>query len=76
MRLGLGIWAMVGALETTNLFVFNRKYRLSMMFYALGTVIDFTIAVSLVCLLMKHRKSSFKKYVMSYRLARQWLNNI
>ncbi|KIM86125.1 hypothetical protein PILCRDRAFT_5187 [Piloderma croceum F 1598] len=62
-RLGLGIWAMVGALKTMNLYVFNRKYRLSMMFYALGTAIDLTIAVSLVCLLMKHSKSSFKKTV-------------
>jgi hypothetical protein len=60
-RLGVGIWATVGAMEIPNIIVFNEKYRWSMMFYALGTTIDLTIAFSLVYFLAKHRKTSIKK---------------
>jgi hypothetical protein len=60
-RLGVGIWATVGAMETANIIIFGRKYRWSMMFYALGSTIDLTIAISLCYFLLKHRKTSIKK---------------
>jgi hypothetical protein len=67
-RLGTGIWATVGALESRNLFVFNRRFGLSLMFYALGTALDLTISISLCYLLAKHRKMSLTKWVPSVGL--------
>ena len=64
-RLGVGIWATVKAMEMPNIIFFSRKYRLAMMFYALGSTIDLTIAVSLCYLVKKHRKSPFKRCVVS-----------
>jgi len=60
-RLGVGTWATVGAMENANIIIFNEKYRWTMMFYALGTTIDLTIASSLCYFLAKHRRTSIKK---------------
>jgi len=61
--LGIGIWATVATMEDPNIIAFNEKYRWSVMFYALGTIIDFTIAVSLCYFLAKLRKTSIKRTV-------------
>src|SRR5882762_9454019 len=60
-RLGVDIWATVGAMETVNIIFFSRKYRWSMMFYTLGSTIDLTIAISLCYFLLKPRKTSIKQ---------------
>jgi len=62
-RVGVGMVAAAGAMENTNIIVFKAKYKWIMMFYALGTTIDLTIAISLCYSLIKHRKTSIKKTV-------------
>src|ERR1700685_2124908 len=64
-RLGVDVWTTVGAIENANIIIFNEKYRWSMMFYALGSTIDLTIAFSLCYFLAKHRKTSIKRWVLS-----------
>jgi hypothetical protein len=55
------MWATVGALEETNIIIFNNKYKWTLLVYALGTAIDLTNAVSLCYFLAKHRKMAIKK---------------
>jgi hypothetical protein len=64
-RLGIGAWATVATTEDPNIIDFNKQYRWSMMFFVLGTAIDFTVAVSLCYFLAKLRETSIKKSVLS-----------
>jgi len=62
-RAGVGIFAVVGAMESSNIIVFTEKYRFSIMACGLGATIDLTIACSLCYFLARYRKTSIERTV-------------
>jgi hypothetical protein len=68
VRLGIGAWATVVTGEDPNIITFDQKYRWSMMFFVLGTTIDFTVAISLCYFLANLRRTSIKRWVLPWIL--------